>query len=108
VDSTAGSHIYSLFRALETTGSGTLTERNRKALGTQISRMHHFYKFVSTVLELQDVTLNSLAVKATNEVFLLYRFTIQADDTIQGGPIKADTILGYLQAASAYVRLVGR
>jgi hypothetical protein len=70
--------------------------------------MQHFYKYVSTVLELQDVTLNSLTVKATKEVFLLYGFTIQAGDTIQGGPIKADIILGYLQAASAYVRLVGR
>jgi hypothetical protein len=59
------------------------------------------------VLELQDVTLNSLTVKATNEVFPLYGFTIQAIETIQGGLIKADTILGYLQAASAYVRLVG-
>jgi hypothetical protein len=40
---------------------------------------------------------------------LLYTFTLQAGDTIQGGPaVKADTLLRYLQAASAYVRLISR
>jgi hypothetical protein len=70
--------------------------------------MQHFYKFISNVLELEDVTPNSLTLKATNELLLLYGFTIQAGDTIQGGPIKADTILGYLQAASTFMRIVGR
>jgi hypothetical protein len=68
VDSATGSHIYRLFLDLEALGPGTLTERDRKALGTQISRMQHFYKFISTVLELEDVTLHSLTLKATNMV----------------------------------------
>jgi hypothetical protein len=72
--------------------------------------MQHFYKSISNVLELEGVTLNLLTLKATNELLLLYGFTIQSGDTIQGGPIKADAILGYLQAvpASTFVRIVGR
>jgi hypothetical protein len=108
MDSTTGAHVYRLFRDFESAGSCHFSERDRKALGTQISRMQHFYKFVSHVLKLEDITLNSLTLKAANEVMLLYTFTLQASDTIQGRPVKADTLLGYLQAASAYMRLIGR
>jgi hypothetical protein len=53
--------------------------------------MQHFYKFVSQVLGREDTTLNSLTIKAANKVLL--GFTLQAGDTIRGGPIKADMLL---------------
>jgi hypothetical protein len=69
--SAAGSHIYSLFHAIEATGSCTLTERNRKALGTQISRMQPFYKFVSTVL--QTMHMAELFPKADDPLKSIYQ-----------------------------------
>jgi hypothetical protein len=101
----AVSNYYSNLRAKK---DHRLTTTETKQLGTIIARQQHYYEFVTTRLNIADVTLNSLPLSTTNEIFYMYAEGLTASDTIQGTPIKASTVSEYLRAAADFVKIVGQ
>jgi hypothetical protein len=67
--------------------------------------------YYPTQHHIKDVTLNSLPLKATNEIFYLYADGLTSSDIIQGtvsAPIKAATVNEHLKATANFVKVVGQ
>jgi hypothetical protein len=69
-----------------------------------IACQQHFYKFVCPCLCINDVTLNSLPIATTNQIFYLYALILSIGETINGTLAKATTIQDYLTSLGSLAK----